>query len=107
MPALNPIDGELFNKDPRIFAENIDRYIQHGSIPAGPNPQFRMLAFGDENQLTQQQISNVEAYILSLNGINRAELINAGVKPVRFFIVAIPAIILILLLLAGIYKCIP
>ena len=107
VPALNPIDKELFNKDPRIFAENIDRYIQHGSIPAGPNPQFHMLAFGDDNQLTQQQISNVEAYILSLNGVNRAELINPGVTPVRFFIIAIPAVILILLLLGGIYKCIP
>jgi len=107
VPPLNPIDRELFNKDPRIFAENIDRYIQHGSIPAGPSPQFQMLAFGDDNQLTQQQISNVEAYILSLNGVNRAELINPGVKPVRFFIIAIPAVILILLLLGGIYKCLP
>ncbi len=87
--------------------ENIDRYIQHGSIPAGPNPQFHMLAFGDDNQLTQQQISNVEAYILSLNGVDRAELIDPGVTPVRFFIIAIPAVILILLLIGGIYKCLP
>ena len=107
VPALNPIDRELFNKDPRMFAENIDRYIQHGSVPAGPNPQFHMLAFGDDNQLTQQQISNVEAYILSLNGVNRAELMNPGVTPVRFFIIAVPAVILILLLLGGIYKCMP
>ena len=107
MPALNPINRELFNKDPRIFAENIDRYIQHGSIPAGPNPALHMLAFGDDNQLTQQQISNVEAYILGLNGVNRAELMNPGVTPMKFFIIAVPAVILILLLLAGIYKCIP
>jgi len=107
VPALNPINRELFNKDPRIFAENIDRYIQHGSIPAGPNPALHMLAFGDDNQLTQQQISNVEAYILGLNGVNRAELMNPGVTPMKFFIIAVPAVILILLLLAGIYKCIP
>jgi ubiquinol-cytochrome c reductase cytochrome b subunit len=107
VPPLNPIDRELFNKDPRIFAENIDRYIQHGSVPGGPNPQFHMLAFGDDNQLTQQQISNVEAYILSLNEINRAGLMNPGVTPVRFFTIAVPAVILILLLLGGIYKCIP
>jgi ubiquinol-cytochrome c reductase cytochrome b subunit len=107
VPALNPIDPELFNKDPRVFAENIDRYIQHGSTPAGPNPQFHMLAFGDDNQLTQQQISNVEAYILSLNGVNRAEIMNPGVTPGRFLVIAVPAVLLILLLLGGIYKCIP
>jgi ubiquinol-cytochrome c reductase cytochrome b subunit len=107
VPALNPIDRELFNKDPRVFAENIDRYIQHGSTPAGLNPQFHMLAFGDDNQLTQQQISNVEAYILSLNGVNRAEIMNPGVTPGRFLVIAVPAVLLILLLLAGIYKCIP
>jgi ubiquinol-cytochrome c reductase cytochrome b subunit len=107
VPALNPIDPELFNKDPRVFAENIDRYIQHGSTPAGPNPQFHMLAFGADNQLTQQQISNVEAYILSLNGVNRAEIMNPGVTPGRFLVIAVPAVLLILLLLGGIYKCIP
>ena len=107
VPALNPIDRGLFNKDPRLFAENIDRYIQHGSTPAGPNPQFHMLVFGDDNQLTQQQISNVEAYILRLNGVNRAEIMNPGVTPGRFLVIAIPAVLLIMLLLAGIYKCIP
>lgn len=107
VPPLNPIDRELFSKDPKIFAENIDRYIQHGSIPPGPNPQFHMLAFGYDHTLTQQQIANVEAYILHLNGVNRAQLINPGMQPARFFAITVPAVIVILLLLGGIYKCLP
>ena len=107
VPSLNPIDRELFSEDPKMFAENIDRYIQHGSIPPGPNPQFHMIAFGDDHTLTQQQIANVEAYILHLNGVNRAQLINPGMQPARFFAITVPAVIVILLLLGGIYKCLP
>ena len=107
VPALNPIDQDLLNKDPQTFAKNIDTFIQHGSVPSGPNPQFHMLAFGDDHTLTQQQIANLEAYILHLNGVNRAQLINPGMKPVRFFSIVVPAVIVILLLLLGIYKCLP
>jgi ubiquinol-cytochrome c reductase cytochrome b subunit len=107
IPALNPIDPELFSKHPETFAEKIDVFIQHGSTPPGPNPQFHMLAFGDEHTLTQQQIANIEAYILQLNGINRAEIINPGMKPTRFFFIVIPVFIIILLLLGGIYRCLP
>jgi ubiquinol-cytochrome c reductase cytochrome b subunit len=107
VPPLNPIDRELFSKNPKQFAENIDRFIQHGSVPEGPNPKLHMLPFGDSNSLTQQQIANAEAYILKLNGINRAELINPGVSPERFFIITVPAVILILLILGGIYHWLP
>jgi ubiquinol-cytochrome c reductase cytochrome b subunit len=107
VPALNPIDPELFSKYPETFAEKIDMFIQHGSTPDGPNPQFHMLAFGDEHTLTQQQIANIEAYILQLNGINRAEIINPGMKPKRFFFIVIPVFVIILLLLGGIYRCLP
>jgi ubiquinol-cytochrome c reductase cytochrome b subunit len=85
VPPLNPINRNLFSKDPQTFAENIDRFIQHGSIPQGPNPKFRMLPFGDENSLTQQAISNVEAYVMQLNGMNRAELVHPGVKTHYYF----------------------
>jgi ubiquinol-cytochrome c reductase cytochrome b subunit len=85
VPPLNPINRNLFSKDPQTFAENIDRFIQHGSIPQGPNPKFRMLPFGDENSLTQQAISNVEAYVMQLNGVNRAELLHPGVKAHYYF----------------------
>lgn len=87
IPALNPIDLALFHKEPRVFAENIDRYIQHGAIPSGPSPAIRMPAFGDSNTLSFQEIANVEAYILRLNGVDRAELLNPGVKPGSFFLV--------------------
>jgi ubiquinol-cytochrome c reductase cytochrome b subunit len=107
VPALNPIDQDLINKDPQTFAINIGTFIQHGSVPSGPNPQFHMLAFGDDHTLTQQQIANLEAYIMHLNGVNRAQLINPGMKPVRFFIIVVPAVIVLLLLLGGVYKCLP
>jgi ubiquinol-cytochrome c reductase cytochrome b subunit len=86
VPPLNPIDREIFNLDPQVFADNIDQFIQHGSVPQGPNPVLRMLAFGDSNALTQQQASNIEAYILSLNGIDRAKLMHPGLSPQRFLL---------------------
>ena len=85
VPALNPIDRSLFSKDPRVFAENIDRFIQHGSIPEESNPALHMMAFGETNTLTQQQISDIEAYILHLNSINRAQIAHPGLEPEHFF----------------------
>ncbi len=85
VPPLNPIDPALLNKDARLFTENIDRYIQHGSIPDGPNPVLHMLDFGDTKSLTQQMIANVEAYVLHLNGVNRAQLVHPGIEPHTFF----------------------
>jgi mono/diheme cytochrome c family protein len=89
VPPLNPIDPELFNKDARIFTDHIDRYIQHGSIPDGPNPVLHMLDFGDTKSLTQQMIANVEAYVLQLNGVNRAQLVHPGIEPRTFFWVVV------------------
>ena len=91
IPALNPINQNLFSKDPQTFSRNIDRFIQHGSIPQGSNPQFHMLPFGDENSLTQQAISNVEAYVMQLNGVDRAELLHPGVKAQHYFWVVVIA----------------
>ena len=85
VPPLNPIDPTLFNKNAQAFVNNIDPYIQHGSIPAGPNPVLRMLAFGDTQSLTQQMITNVEAYALHLNGVDRAQLSHPGLQPHLFF----------------------
>jgi mono/diheme cytochrome c family protein len=84
VPSLNPISRALFDPDPQVFADNIDRYIQHGSIPKGPNPGLQMLPFGDNNTLTQQAISQIEAYILRLNGVARAELSHPGLQPRLF-----------------------
>ena len=89
VPKLNPINKNLFNKDPQIFAANIDKIIQHGSVPAGPDPQLHMLDFGDSHTLTQQQIANIEAYILNLNGVNRAEIQITSFSPREYYIVVI------------------
>ena len=46
---------------------NLDLFIEHGSKPAGPNPTFSMLAWGDNNLLSPQQIADVIAYVMQLN----------------------------------------
>ncbi len=85
VPPLNPIDRHLFSENAQIFADHIDRIIQHGSIPEGPNPALRMLPFADDHTLTQPQIANVEAYVMKLNGVNRAQLAHPGISPKLLF----------------------
>jgi mono/diheme cytochrome c family protein len=68
VPPLNPIDPTIANPDPKVFAKNVDLFIQHGSIPEGPSPMILMPSFGDSNMLTQQQIADIIAYVISLNG---------------------------------------
>ncbi len=102
VPQLNPISRELYSNDPKTFAADIDRFIQHGSVPHGSRPSLSMLAFGDTNTLTQQEISNVEAYIMSINGVERAQIINPGMTPRNFFILVIVIYVLILLIQGGI-----
>ncbi len=67
VPALNPIDPGLKNADPKIFATNIDPFIEHGSDPEGSNPALQMKPFGDQKLLTPQQIADAIAYVISLN----------------------------------------
>ena len=67
VPPLNPIDPLLKDPDYKVFASNIDLFIQHGSVPEGPSPFRTMPGWGDQNALTQQQIANVITYIISLN----------------------------------------
>jgi mono/diheme cytochrome c family protein len=69
VPPLNPIDFHLANKNPSIFAANIDRIIQHGSIPDGPHPVLFMPDWGDSKALSQQEIADLEAYVMHLNGV--------------------------------------
>jgi hypothetical protein len=102
IPALNPIDREFFNVEPLGFAENIDRKIQHGSLPQGPHPGVSMPAWGDTHALTQQEIANIEAYILKLNGVDRARLINPGMKPLNFYLVVVAVYMLFILVQGGI-----
>jgi mono/diheme cytochrome c family protein len=67
VPPLNPIDPLLKDPDPKVFATNIDLFIQHGSVPEGISPFRTMPGWGDQNGLTQQQIADVIAYVISLN----------------------------------------
>jgi mono/diheme cytochrome c family protein len=71
VPPPNPIDPDLANNDPARFAANIDRFIQHGSVPDGPNPRLFMPNWGDSKNLSQQEIADTEAYIMRLNGVER------------------------------------
>jgi ubiquinol-cytochrome c reductase cytochrome b subunit len=104
VPNLNPIDRELYSTDALTFAEKIDRYIQHGSLPAGPNPAIRMPVFGDNNTLTQQEIANIEAHVLGLNGVDRAQLVNPGMQPRGFLLLAGVLYAVIILVLGGLWN---
>ncbi len=61
VPPLAPIDPG-FNT-----VKSMDLIIQHGSEPEGNMPSLTMAAYGDKKLLTQQQIADVIAYVLSLN----------------------------------------
>ena len=96
VPPLNPIDPALSNENPVTFAENIDRYIQHGSMPDGPHPEKFMPAWGDDLKLTQEMISEIEAYVLKLNGVDRAKIMTPGIRPYVFFLICLIAVTLAL-----------
>jgi mono/diheme cytochrome c family protein len=89
VPALNGIEAALSSDDPAVFAANIDRFIQHGSIPKGKAPQLHMPPVGATNTLTQQQIAQIEAYVLSLNRVDRAAIRSPGIAPAKFFILTV------------------
>ncbi len=67
VPALNPIDPTLVNSDPKVFAYNLDLFLEHGSVPEGSEPVRNMPAWGDNGALTPQQIADVIAYLMNLN----------------------------------------
>jgi mono/diheme cytochrome c family protein len=67
IPPLNPIDPTLINSDNKIFAYNLDLFLQNGSVAEGPNAAFQMPAWGADGGLTQPQIADVIAYLISLN----------------------------------------
>jgi mono/diheme cytochrome c family protein len=55
------------DKDSKIYAINLDLFIEHGSTPGGNSPQQTMPAWGDDKKLTPQQIADVIAYLIALN----------------------------------------
>jgi ubiquinol-cytochrome c reductase cytochrome b subunit len=88
VPELNPIDPEIKSNDPQTFVDNLDVYLQNGSVPEaqpeGADPMLKMPSFGNTYALTQQQIADAEAYVMSLNGVKRAVITNAGIAPAAY-----------------------
>jgi ubiquinol-cytochrome c reductase cytochrome b subunit len=102
VPPLGPIDRALYSVDPKVFAASIDRMIQHGAMPSGPHPALHMPAWGDTRSLTQEEISNLEAYIMKLNGVDRGEIINPGIRPRTFFFIVAGLYLIVILVQGGI-----
>ncbi len=71
VPPLNPIDPTLVSSDPGVFAINLDLFIEHGSIPEGPAPLIMMPNFGESKLLDDQQIADLIAYLMNLNGVQQ------------------------------------
>ena len=69
VPELNPIDPTIANPDPKVFATNLDLFLEHGSVPDGPAPRLMMPSFGDSQMLTQKQIADLITYVMHLNGV--------------------------------------
>ncbi len=67
VPVLNPIDPEIKSTDLMTFVTNLDVFIQNGSKPSGASPKLNMPSFGINSVITQQQIADVIAYLISLN----------------------------------------
>jgi mono/diheme cytochrome c family protein len=67
VPALNPIDPTLIDKNPLVYATNLDLFIEHGSTPTGDYPVIVMPPWGDKKLLTPQEIADLIAYLMSLN----------------------------------------
>ena len=104
VPPLNPIDRDDYSADPKTFAAIIDRYIQHGSRPEGPSPSLVMLPFGDTRALTQQQIADIEAYVMKLNGVDRAMIYYPGIAPGIFLLITVVVFVVAGLGLAGLWS---
>jgi mono/diheme cytochrome c family protein len=72
VPTLNPIDPGFVddaNGNAAIFAHDIDLFVQHGSRPSGPKPLISMPGFGDHHLLPQQDLADIEAFVMQLNGV--------------------------------------
>ncbi|HZY41185.1 MAG TPA: c-type cytochrome, partial [Anaerolineae bacterium] len=67
IPPLNPLDETLIDNDLKVYATNLDLFVEHGSTAEGPSPKEKMPAWGDEQKLTPQQIADVIAYVIGLN----------------------------------------
>ncbi len=99
VPALNPIDPSIASKDPQTFVDNMDPFLQNGSVPdgasAGQEPKLKMPSFGLTYALTQQQIADVEAYVTQINGVPRAVITKPGVPPKTFWWITLAGFVVV------------
>jgi mono/diheme cytochrome c family protein len=99
VPALNPIDPEIKGKTTQEFVDGLDAYLQNGSAPETDKPdgdsKYKMPSFGLTYALTQQQIADVEAYVMQLNGVDRAEIVRPGIDPKTFWWVTLAGFVLV------------
>jgi ubiquinol-cytochrome c reductase cytochrome b subunit len=103
VPALAPISRGLFTNDPVVFAANIDRVIQQGATSPGSGPALQMPAFGTTRSLTAPEIANIEAYVLSLNGVDAAKIIHPGIQPAHFVVGTAVLLVLAFLAIGGLW----
>lgn len=82
VPALHPISAQLRSAEPLRFATNLDRVLQNGIVSGGA---INMPAFGDTSTLAQAEIADIIAYIMQLNGVDRAQLERPGIAPKTYF----------------------
>jgi ubiquinol-cytochrome c reductase cytochrome b subunit len=101
VPEINPIDPEIKGRTIATFIAQMDPYLQNGSVPEskpeGADPKLKMPSFGLSHTLTQQQIADVEAYVMSLNGVNVAVVANPGIPPKTFFWWTLAGFVLVVL----------
>jgi len=62
-----------------------------------------MLAFGTTHSLTLPEIANIEAYVLSLNGVDAAKIIYPGITPLHFVEGTVVFLVLALLAIGGLW----
>jgi mono/diheme cytochrome c family protein len=67
VPALNPIDSTIVDPDMKKFFNNVDLFVEHGSVPGGDSPLLIMPNFGDGKLLTPQQIADIIVYVIQIN----------------------------------------
>ena len=89
VPEVNPMDPAIKGETTAEFIAGIDPYIQNGAVTEpdkeGNDAKLKMPSFGLSQTLTQQQISDVEAYLMSLNGVDNAVVTNPGIAPKTFY----------------------
>jgi mono/diheme cytochrome c family protein len=99
VPSINPIDPAILGKTPTEFVDGLDDFLQNGSTPdattSTPNasPRLMMPSFGNTYALTQPQIADAEAYVMQLNGVDRAAIVRPGlVVPKTYFWISLAAL---------------